>query len=296
MQITASMVKELRDRTGAGLMECKKALQEADGDIDAAIEQMRKSGAAKADKKAGRIAAEGVVAIQTSDDDRAAAVVEVNSETDFVAKGDEFQYFAKAVAASALRNRPGDSNALMEATLPEFDNVTVDVFRRELIAKLGENMNVRRFSVVESRGGTLGTYLHGRRIGVLVDMEGGNSAIAKDIAMHVAASRPMCVAEADIPRDVLAKEKEIFTAQAAESGKPADIAEKMASGRLKKFVKEVTLLGQPFVKNPDQSVMQYLAEHNAKVVRFERFEVGEGIEKKSENFAEEVMAQVSASS
>ena len=294
MQITAAMVKELRERTGAGMMECKKALQAAGGDIDAAIEQMRKSGAAKADKRAGRVAAEGVVTILLGDDAKTVAMAEVNSETDFVAKGDDFQGFARAVAGSVLRNRPADLAALMETSLPEFGNATVDTCRRELIAKIGENMNVRRFSSIETQGGTLGSYLHGTRIGVVVDMEGGDASLAKDIAMHVAASRPLCVGESDIPEEVMAKEKEIFTAQAAQSGKPPEIAEKIAIGKLKKFVKEVTLLGQPFVKDPDQSVEKYLAANSARVVRFERMEVGEGIEKKSDNFAEEVMAQVGA--
>ncbi len=295
MQITAAMVKELRERTGAGMMECKKALQASGGDIDAASEQMRKSGAAKAEKRAGRVAAEGVVTILTSDDAKEAVVAEVNSETDFVAKGDDFQSFARAVAASALRNKPADLTELMETTLPEFGDGVVDAVRRELIAKIGENINVRRFSLIQSQGGTLGSYLHGTRIGVVVDMRGADVSVAKDVAMHVAASRPLCVGEADIPADVMAKEKEIFTAQAEQSGKPPEIAEKMATGKLKKFVKEVTLLGQPFVKDPDQSVEKYLSTHNAQVVRFERLEVGEGIEKKSENFAEEVMAQVGTS-
>jgi len=295
MQISAAMVKELRERTGAGMMECKKALVETGGDIEAAIELMRKSGMAKADKRAGRIAAEGVVVVEPSADGRKVALVEVNCETDFVAKGDEFQAFAKAVADSVLRNAPADLEALMQASLPGYGDASVELQRRELVAKIGENMNVRRFAVVETQGGTLGTYRHGTRIGVAVDMKGGDAATAKDIAMHVAASRPLCVAEAEIPTELLAKEKEIYAAQAAESGKPADIAEKMAVGRLKKFVKEVTLLGQPFVKNPDLSVAQYLAENKAEVLRFERLEVGEGIEKKSESFAEEVMAQVGAS-
>ena len=295
MQITAAMVKELRERTGAGMMECKKALQAAGGDIDAAIEQMRKSGAAKVEKRAGRVAAEGVVSILANEGGTEAVITEVNSETDFVAKGDDFQGFARAVSASVLRNKPADMAALMEATLPEFGDATVDAVRRELIAKIGENINVRRFTLIQGTGGVLATYLHGTRIGVVVDMEGGDAVVAKDIALHVAASRPMCVQESDIPADVLAKEKEIFAAQAAQSGKPPEIAEKMAAGKLKKFVKEVTLLGQPFVKDLDQSVEKYLAANNARVIRFERLEVGEGIERKAENFAEEVMAQVSAS-
>jgi len=291
MQITAAMVKELRERTGAGMMECKRALTETGGDIDAAIELMRKSGQAKADKRAGRIAADGVVVIQTASDGKRAAVVEVNCETDFVAKGGDFQDFAKAIAACVLRESPGDLDALLQATLPEFGGLTVDARRRELVGKIGENMNVRRFSLVESQGDRLGTYLHGTRIGVVVDIQGGDASVSKDIAMHVAASRPLCVAEEDIPAGTMQKEKEIFAAQAAESGKPADIAEKIAMGRLKKFVREVTLLGQPFVKDPDQSVAQYLGKNKAKVLGFQRLEVGEGIEKRSENFAEEVMAQ-----
>jgi len=291
MQITAAMVKELRERTGTGMMECKRALTDTGGDIDAAIELMRKSGQAKADKRAGRIAAEGVVTIQTADDGKRAAIVEVNCETDFVAKGDDFQGFAKATAACVLREAPGDLDALMQATLPESGGLTVDARRRELVAKIGENMNVRRFSLVESQGDRLGTYLHGTRIGVVVDMEGGDASVSKDIAMHIAASRPLCVSEEGIPAETMAKEKEIFAAQAAESGKPADIAEKIAAGRLKKFVKEVTLLGQPFIKDPDQSVAQHLGKSKAKVLGFQRLEVGEGIEKKSGSFAEEVMAQ-----
>lgn len=291
MQITAAMVKELRERTGAGMMECKRALSDTGGDIDAAIELMRKSGQAKADKRAGRIAAEGVVAIQTASDGKRAAIVEVNCETDFVAKGDDFQDFAKAIATCVLREAPGDLDALMQATLPEFGDLTVDARRRDLVAKIGENMNVRRFSLVESQGDRLGTYLHGTRIGVVVDIEGGDATVSKDIAMHVAASRPLCVTEEDIPAETMQKEKEIFAAQAADSGKPADIAEKIAMGRLKKFVKEVTLVGQPFIKDTDQSVAQYLDKNDAKVLVFQRVEVGEGIEKKSENFADEVMAQ-----
>jgi elongation factor Ts len=295
MQITAAMVKELRERTGAGMMECKKALVETRGDLEAAIELMRKLGMAKADKKAGRIAAEGVVVVEPSQDGRKVALVEVNCETDFVAKGDEFQAFARAVADSVLQNAPADLDALMQTPLPEYGDASVEAQRRELVGKLGENMNVRRFAVMETQGATLGTYRHGTRIGVAVDLKGADAAVAKDIAMHVAASRPMCVAEGEIPPEVLAKEKEIYAAQAAESGKPADIAEKMAAGRLKKFVKEVTLLGQPFVKQPELSVAQYLAENKAEVLRFERLEVGEGIEKRSESFAEQVMAQVGAS-
>ena len=289
MQITAGLVKELRERTGAGMMECKKALTETGGDIDAAVELMRKSGAAKADKKASRIAAEGVIALELADG-AAAAMVEVNSETDFVSKGDDFQSFAREVAASVLQHRPADLDGLMQIALA--GGGTVDSRRRDLVAKIGENINVRRFRLMDSPAGTVGGYLHGTRIGVLVAMQGGDAGLAKDVAMHIAASRPVCVAEQDLPAGLLAKEREIFAAQAAYSGKPA---EKMVDGRIKKFVKEVTLLGQPFVKDPDLPVEKLLAKHQAQVVAFERFEVGEGIEKRSENFAEEVMAQMGAS-
>ena len=290
MEITAAMVKELRERTGSGMMECKKALQETNGDIEAAVEGMRKAGLAKADKKASRIAAEGLIVVERSADGKEAAMVEVNCETDFVSKGDDFRNFAKAVAQRVLQSRPADLEALLEMPLQEEGGVSVNTARQELVAKLGENMNVRRFVRYQSEG-LVGFYLHGTRIGVLVDMVGGSEELAKDVAMHVAASRPVCVEEKDVPADMVAKEREIFTAQAATSGKPANIIEKMVEGRLKKFFAEVTLLGQPFVKDPDKSVGDLLKAAGATVVRFERFEVGEGIEKKTENFAEEVMAQ-----
>jgi elongation factor Ts len=289
MAITAALVKELRERTGAGMMECKKALVEMDGDIDAAIEHMRKTGLAKADKKAGRAAAEGLIVFKSSADNKTTSMVEVNCETDFVAKGDDFINFANAVAELALEQKSSDAEALKAATLPSGE--TVADTTKALIAKIGENMNVRRV-VTRSTDGVLGHYLHGGRIGVLVELQGGDEALAKDIAMHVAASNPACVSEADVPAELIEKEKEIFSAQAAESGKPAEIIEKMVGGRIKKFLKEVTLLGQPFVKNPDQTVEQLVKDAGATVVSFERMEVGEGIEKKEENFAEEVMAQV----
>lgn len=290
MAITAALVKELRERTGAGMMECKKALVETDGDIEAAIELMRKSGLAKADKKAGRTAADGLVVIKTSADGKQAAVVEVNSETDFVAKGDDFINFANAVADRILAGKPADMDALMAMPLQEGGDSIEDA-RKALIAKLGENMGVRRFELVETAG-LIASYMHGTRIGVLVDLEGGDETLGKDLAMHIAASRPVCVAESDVSPELIDKEREIFSAQAAESGKPADIIEKMVDGRIKKFLKEITLLGQPFVKDPDQSVEKLLKGAGAKVNRFIRFEVGEGIEKKTENFADEVMAQV----
>lgn len=288
MAITAALVKELRERTGAGMMECKKALVETDGDIDVAIEHMRKTGLAKADKKAGRTAAEGLVVFKSSADGKKAALVEVNCETDFVTKGDDFINFANAVAEAVLESEPADIDALLALPLQGGDSIADTT--KALIAKIGENMNVRRF-VTKSTDGVLGAYLHGGRIGVMVELQGGDEALAKDIAMHIAASKPACVSEADVPAELIEKEKEIFSAQAAESGKPAEIIEKMVDGRIKKFLKEVTLLGQPFVKDPDQTVEQLLKAAGATVVGFDRLEVGEGIEKKVENFAEEVMAQ-----
>lgn len=292
MEINAALVRELRERTGSGMMECKKALVETAGDIEAAVELMRKSGAAKADKKAGRIAAEGVVAVELSADGAAVAMVEVNSETDFVAKGDEFQGFAQEVAGAVLATSPTAIEALLAAALPGRAGMSVDGRRRELVAKLGENINVRRFYRRERGAGVLGVYRHGTRIGVVVHLEGGDHVIAKDLAMHIAASRPVAVDESGLPADLLAKEREIYLAQAQDSGKPADIVQKMVDGRLKKFMKEVTLLGQPFVKDPETTVAQLLAKHKARVLAFERFAVGEGLEKRSGNFAEEVMAQV----
>ena len=296
MQITASMVKELRERTGSGMMECKKALQEAGGDIDAAIENMRKSGMAKADKKAGRVAAEGRVVIEISDDGKSAAVVEVNCETDFVSGGDDFLSFVTAIAKTALINKPADVAALSELTMFG-SSETIEEARKAKIAKIGENMQLRRFELLETESGTFGSYLHGSRIGVLVEMgfgdnSDGNDGLIKDVAMHVAASNPLCVSEADVPAETLEKEKDILRAQALESGKPADIVEKMLTGRIRKYLAEITLLGQAFVKDPDITVEALLSDAGATVNRFVRYEVGEGIEKKVENFADEVMAQV----
>jgi len=290
MAITAAMVKELRERTGSGMMECKKALVETDGDIDAAIEMMRKSGMAKADKKAGRTAAEGMVVVKKSDDGKKMAIVEVNCETDFVTKGEEFPSYANQLAELVLEKMPADMDELNSMTMA--DGTTVAESLKAMIAKIGENMSVRRFATYETSNGHLASYLHGSRIGVVVEMEGGDEALGRDVAMHVAASRPQCVSEANVDAAVIEKEKEIFSAQAAESGKPAEIIEKMVEGRIKKFLKEITLLGQPFVKDPDQTVEKLLSGAGATVIRFQRIEVGEGIEKKVENFADEVMAQV----
>ncbi len=292
MAITASLVKELRERTGSGMMECKKALVETGGDIDAAIELMRKSGQAKAAKKAGRIAAEGIVAISTSADGARAALVEVNCETDFVAKDGNFKAFVDKVADRALNGDAENTQALVSAPITEGGEETVDQAREALIAKIGENINVRRFARLNAGGGNLYSYSHGGRIGVLVEMQGGDAELGKDIAMHVAASNPVCVSEDDVPAEMLAKEREIFKAQAAESGKPENIIEKIVEGRVRKYLSEVTLVGQPFIKDPDTVVGKLLNAKGAKVLGFQRFEVGEGIEKKSENFADEVMAQV----
>ncbi|MGB1109298.1 MAG: translation elongation factor Ts [Gammaproteobacteria bacterium] len=288
MAITAGLVKELRERTGSGMMECKKALVETDGDIDAAADLLRKQGAAKADKKAGRVAAEGLIGIAQSDD--AIALVEVNCETDFVAKDENFTSFVADVAQVALDSNPADMDALNAAAMA--NGATVEEGRKALIAKIGENMNVRRFERVEVSGKTAGVYVHGTRIAVVAVLEGGDEALARDVAMHVAASRPVCVSEDQVPADMVEKEREILRAQALESGKPAEIVEKMLTGRMRKFFNEITLYGQPFVKDPDQSVEKLVKAAGASVESFVRMEVGEGIEKKSENFADEVMAQV----
>jgi elongation factor Ts len=293
MQITAAMVKELRERTGSGMMECKKALTEAGGDIEKAVEEMRKSGLAKADKKAGRTAAEGLVAIKISDDGKQASVVEVNCETDFVSGGDEFKTFTSNVADRVLADSPADMDALMAMPVTDGGN-SIEERRQEMVAKIGENIQVRRFQRLNTDA-EFGFYQHGTRIAVLVEMENGNADLIKDVAMHIAASRPVCVDEDGVPAELLEKEKEIFVAQAKESGKPDDIIEKMIVGRMRKYLGEITLVGQPFVKDPDQTVGKLLKDAGATVKSFVRFEVGEGIEKKKENFAEEVMAQIEAS-
>lgn len=288
MAITASLVKELRERTGAGMMECKKALVESDGDIEAAAELMRKSGAAKADKKAGRVAADGAIKIKVSDDGKKAVIVEVNSETDFVAKDDNFQAFANAVTDAIFDHEPVDVDAL--SALTTADGQTVEQAREALVAKIGENIKVRRFEIMNSNDAMV-SYQHGARIGVIVDSTAENE-MARDIAMHVAAVNPQHVEESEVPAETVEKEKSILIAQAESSGKPPEIIEKMIMGRLKKFLAEITLTGQPFVKDPDQTVGKLLSSAGAKVNRFVRFEVGEGIEKKQEDFAAEVMAQV----
>lgn len=287
MQVTAAMVKELRERSGAGMMECKKALVETSGDVEAALEHLRKSGAAKAAKKAGRVASDGAIIVRN--DDKIAAIVEVNSETDFVAADTNFESFANDVMTAILTNRPDSIEQVADLQMPT--GGTVEEARTQLITKIGENISIRRFSIVENQGGTFSSYLHGKRIGVVVEIKGGDENLARDIAMHIAASNPTCVSEKDVPAETLEKEREVQIAQAEQSGKPAEIIEKMVGGRLKKFVAEITLEGQPFVKDPDKTVGKLLKENDATVSCFVRYEVGEGIEKKVENFAEEVMAQ-----
>jgi len=291
MSISAETVKALRERTGAGMMECKKALVETGGDLDAAAEVMRKSGLAKADNKAGRIAAEGAIVTVSSTDGRSAVLVEVNCETDFVAREPDFQAFASGVAAAALAAGETTPDAL--AALPLAGGVTVDETRRHLVAKIGEKIDVRRAAIL-SAADRIGTYVHGTRIGTLVGMKGGNDALARDIAMHVAAANPQFVSPSSVPADVVAKEREILSAQAASEGKPPAIVEKMVEGRLRKYLAEICLTGQPFVKDPDTTVGKLLENATAEVSGFLRFEVGEGIVKKQENFAAEVMAQVEA--
>ena len=275
MAISASMVKELRERTGAGMMECKKALVETDGEMDAAVELLRKSGQAKADKKSGRVAAEGRIAITTKG--ASAAILEVNSETDFVAKDENFTAFAESVAATVLGGDAADVEALAAATLD--DGRTVEAARTDLIAKVGENISVRRFDRLTAPD-HLGAYLHGARIGAIVSLKGGDEELARDIAMHVAATNPVCVDESQVPAELLEREKRIFEEQAQESGKPPEIVEKMVTGRVAKYLKEITLVGQPFVKDPDVAVGKLLAAAGAEVGGFVRYEVGEGIEKK----------------
>jgi elongation factor Ts len=293
MAITASQVKELRERTGSGMMECKKALVDANGDMEAAIEALRKAGMAKADKKAARIAAEGVIAIELSADAKTAAMVEVNCETDFVARKEDFQGFAASIAKRVLADDPADIDALLAMPIKDGDPTSIEDTRKSLIATIGENVTVRRFIRMASSN-PLACYSHGVRIGVLVDYSGSDAALGKDLAMHIAAHdpRPVCISEEQVPAGLIEAEREIFSAQARESGKPDNIIEKMIDGRIRKFLAEITLLGQSFVKDPDHTVGSLLESAGATVEHFERMELGEGIEKKSENFADEVMAQV----
>ena len=285
--ITASMVKELREQTGLGMMECKKALAESDGDLKKAEDLLRIKSGAKATKAAGRIAAEGMIGSFISVDGKLGALVEVNCETDFVAKNDDFSAFAKEAAKLVAEHKPADVAALSNLKLAS--GQTVEEARKALVMKLGENMTLRRMVRFETAG-RLSVYLHGTKIGVMMDVQGGDEQLGKDLAMHIAASKPICVSKEQVSSELLAKEREIYTAQAAESGKPANIIEKMVDGRVMKYLAEVTLLGQPFVKNPDETVEKLLAAKNAKVNAFQMFIVGEGIEKKVVDFAAEVAA------
>jgi len=290
MSISASLVMQLRERTGAGMMECKKFLIATNGDIEAAITEMRKAGQAKADKKADRVAAEGVVVIARSADGRSAVMLEINSETDFVARDENFTNFASKVAETALNSSANTIAELSTITLASGN--TVEQARQELVAKIGENIKLRRLERMSCDTGVIGYYLHGSRIGVMAALKTGDEELAKDIAMHIAASKPIVVSRDQVSAEAIENEREIFTAQAKESGKPQEIIDKMIEGRINKFIDEVSLLGQPFVKNPDIKVGQLLKEKNTEVLSFIRYEVGEGIEKKEDNFVEEVMAQV----
>lgn len=290
MVIAASLVKELRERTGGGYMDCKKALDTANGDLEQAIEILRKSGQIKAAKKAGRIAAEGLIVIKASDDNQTAVMVEVNTETDFVARDQNLVAFANQVAAAALAARCTDVEQLLQLSVA---GKTIALLQQELVAKLGENINVRRQVLMTAP--VLGCYVHGSRIGVIVSLAGGDATLGKDLAMHIAANKPQAVSAEDLPQDLLAKEKEIYLAQVQTSGKPPAILEKMVAGRLQKFISETTLLGQPFVKDSEISVTDLLKRANAKVTAFKRFEVGEGIERKTTDFAADVMATVAQS-
>ncbi len=287
-EITASLVKELRERTGAGMMDCKNALQKSSGDIEAASDILRKEGLAKAVKKAGRVASDGVIAIEKSQDAKKICMIEVNCETDFVARDQNLRDFAQKVAQLALSQNI--TNVEQLADVPFQDNgESVEAARKALIFKIGENVLIRRIAILSSDNPVC-SYKHGDRIGVLVSLDKTNEVLGKDIAMHIAANRPSGISPEDISPDIIEKEKEIFAALAATSGKPADIIEKMIEGRIKKFLSENCLIGQPFVKNPEQTVGDLLKSAGTKVLAFERFELGEGIEKKQSNFEEEVMA------
>ncbi len=284
--ITAAMVKELRERTGSGMMECKKALTETGGDIEAAIELMRKNGQAKADKKADRAAAEGVLLIRN--DDKFGVIVEINCETDFVTKNQDFIDFSNKVADLAFEKKATNIDDMADITI---DGASLEEVRKSLIVKIGENISVRRVAGIHANG-TIGAYAHGIRIASLVDVEGGNAELPRDIAMHIAASNPVCVDASGVPAELLQKERDIFTAQAQESGRPADIQEKMIEGRIRKYLEEVTLVGQSFVKDPDMTVEKLLKSESATVNSFVRLELGEGVEIVESDFAAEVMEQL----
>ena len=290
--VTASQVKELREKTGAGMMDCKKVLTETDGDMEKAMELLRERGISKAAKKSGRVAAEGIVDAYVSEDGKVGAVVEVNSETDFVAKNEDFKNFVQDVAAQVAKENPADVETLLSQTSITDGNKTVQEVLTDKIATIGENMNIRRFERFESTG-LVEKYIHGDgKIGVLVELEGGDTELAKDVCMQIAAARPEFLDKEAVPQERLDKEMEILKAQAMNEGKPEAIAEKIVQGRVGKFYSEICLVEQPFVKNPDIKVKDLLSSKGAKVLRYARFEKGEGIEKKEENFAEEVMKQI----
>lgn len=284
MDVKPAVVKELRERTGAGMMDCKRALVEANGDIDAAIEILRKSGQAKADKKASRVAAEGQVLIKSDAGGNRHVIIEINSETDFVAKDQNFRDFAELAAERALAEDVADTAALMQA---QANGQTLEDVRKGLVAKVGENISVRRFERLDTTG-TVGSYSHMGRIGVVVELEGGTTELARDLAMQIAAAAPRFVTAEEVPAEEVAKEREILSAQAAQEGKPPEIVAKMVEGRLRKHLDEITLVGQPFVKDPDRRVRDLLKAAGAKVKRFVRYGVGEGIEKQANDFADEV--------
>ncbi len=289
MVISASLVKELRDRTSSGMMDCKRALVETEGNLEKAIDIMRASGAAKAAKKATRVAKEGLVSIALSTNKKNAIIIEVNSETDFVTKSNDFIDFCQKILYLALNN---NTNTLEELLNCQLDGVSVDSIREALIVKIGENITIRRLARLSTVDGSIGIYKHGSRIATMVKLDVLNQNLAKDISMHIAASNPECIDESSMPNEILAREKEIFIKQAKESGKPENIIEKIVSGKMKKFINDTTLYGQNFVKDPDISIAKLLENNNAKVLSFTRYEVGEGIEKVATDFREEVMAQV----
>lgn len=290
MEITAALVKDLRERTGSGLMECKKALVETAGDVEAAIDLMRKQGLVKAGKKAGRTAADGRIVMQIAAGGSMGAMIEVNSETDFVAKGDDFNAFAEQALKCAVAANTQDVDQLLALPIDAGKDATIDTARKELIMKIGENINLRRLVQFRPGSGIVGGYMHGIRIGVLVELQGGDTALARDIAMHIAASRPVAVSEQDVPAEIIAKEREIFSAQAADSGKPPEIVAKMVDGGINKFLAENTLMGQPFVKDDKQTVEKMLKSQNSTLRGYRLLVVGEGIEKKQSDFAAEVAA------
>lgn len=280
MVITAGMVKELRERTGAGMMECKKALETAHGNIEAAVDALRASGQAKAAKRAGRVAAEGILVIKTSKDEKEGFLVEVNCETDFVARSEQFVQFAEAIAGVGLKTKEHTIDGLLKQKVD--GQKTLEAARQELITKVGENVQVRRVAYLQSKG-IVGSYLHGNRIGVLLDLDKADAAFGKDIAMHIAASNPLAINADHVPADIIQREREIFIAQSSDSGKPSHIIEKMVNGRIAKFLKEICLIDQPFIKDPEKTIGDLLKAHQSNLISYVRFEVGEGVEKETQD-------------